>query len=143
VRAAYARDSTLVSANDTTATAKPPINTDETSLQAISGSENAGKPCGSAPRTETPARASRSKAPTTSVAATTAIRIAGMRGRRCSSRMASKVPAPMANATVWTLPARTPFAVAHTCSSGPSACTEKPSSFGTWLRITVKAIPFM
>jgi hypothetical protein len=43
-----------VSANETMATAKPPISTGTTSAGVIQGMAKAGKPCGSEPRTDTP-----------------------------------------------------------------------------------------
>ena len=56
VFAAYVRDRTLVSANATIATAKPPMTTSRMCSGLISGKANAGRPCGSGPSTLTPAR---------------------------------------------------------------------------------------
>src|SRR5687767_13130216 len=51
VRAAYVRDSTLVSANATIATAKPPITAWPRSAGPIHGREKDGRPCGNGPST--------------------------------------------------------------------------------------------
>ena len=62
---------------------------------------NAGRPCGSEPSTDTPARAARSIAPTTIVAPITAIRMPGTRLLPFSSRITARVPAPTRNAVRW------------------------------------------
>ena len=131
IRVAYTRESTLVSANDTSATASPPISTDVTSSTPMSGNDGTGNPWGSGPSTDKPARAARSNPSTASVAATTAIRMAGMRGRRCRSRIEASVLAPTRNAATLVFPSSTPLAMAQICRSGPSVCTEKPKSFGS------------
>src|SRR6266404_8500488 len=46
VLAAYVRDKTLVSANDTSATAQPPITTAPRSAKLIKGTAKDGRPCG-------------------------------------------------------------------------------------------------
>jgi hypothetical protein len=61
MRAAYVRDKTLVSANETRATAQPPMATGTKSPTEIQGMENEGKPLGSDPSTETFARSAKSK----------------------------------------------------------------------------------
>ena len=65
------------------------------------GRRGEGNPCGRGPSTDTPARVARSKAATTTVAATTAIRMPGMRGQRFSSSMRASVLAPIASATTF------------------------------------------
>jgi hypothetical protein len=142
-RAAYARDSTLVSANATSATAAPPVSTGTRSSKRSSGKVNRGKPCGKVPRTASPERAPRSSAATISVAATTAIRMPGTRGRRLSTRINASAPPPIASATRFVPPANTRTTMAQAWRSGPCASTEKPSSFGIWLNSTVNAMPFM
>ena len=62
-----------MSAKDTMATAQPPISTGTMSAAVIQGITNWGRPCGNGPSTDTPARAARSRPPTTTVAPTTAI----------------------------------------------------------------------
>ena len=77
------------------------------------------------------------------MAATTAISMPGTRGQRFRSRISASVPAPIASATTFVLPATTFSTIPDTCRNGPSALTEKPRSFGIWLSITVSAMPFM
>ncbi len=40
-------------------------------------------------------------------------------------------------------PSSTPLAMAQICRNGPAVFTEKPKSFGSWLKSTVSAMPFM
>jgi hypothetical protein len=49
----------------------------------------------------------------------------------------------MSRATVFVSPSATPRAKARASAITPSASTEKPNSFGSWLSSTVSAIPFM
>ena len=90
-----------------------------------------------------PARVARSNTATATVAAITAIRMPGTRGRRFSTRISASVLAPIASATRFVLPAITFSTIPHACRIGPSAETEKPKSFGIWLSTTVSAMPFM
>ncbi|MNP51253.1 hypothetical protein D3C76_1455580 [compost metagenome] len=143
MRAAYTRESTLVSAKETRATAQPPISTGTISALVIQGMANAGRPCGSVPSTLTPARAARSSTPTATVAPTTAIRIPGMRLCPLSSRITARVAAPTMNAVQLVLPSISAVAMAHRFLSGPSVSIEKPKNFGSWLINTVSAMPFM
>jgi hypothetical protein len=55
------RERTLVSANDTKATAKPPMITGTKSANGIQGIENVGRPRGSEPSTEIFALSAKSK----------------------------------------------------------------------------------
>ena len=111
-----------MSANETSATARPPISTDVDVVGADrAAATSAGNPCGSAPSTDTPARAARSNAATASVAPTTAIRMAGTRGQRlqqqdrreraCADRRARRRSS-CRRARRSTM--------AHACRSGPS-----------------------
>ena len=132
-----------MSANDTSATAQPPITTAPRSARPIQGSAKAGRPCGSAPSTFTPALAPRSSRPTATVAATTAISRPGMRCQGLSSRITASVPAPMANAVQLTAPSSTDRPICQRSRSGPTLSIETPRSFGSWLTITTNAMPFM
>jgi hypothetical protein len=90
-----------------------------------------------------PKRVARSKIATATVAAATAIRMPGTRGRRFRTRINVSVPAPTANAPRFVRPAIICSTMPHACRIGPSAETLKPRSFGIWLSITVSAMPFM
>ncbi|MCY1245492.1 hypothetical protein D9M72_586470 [compost metagenome] len=113
------------------------------SAVVIHGMANAGRPCGRAPRTDTPACVPRSSTPTTTVAPTTAIRMPGKRLLPLSSRMTARVPAPTMNVVQWVLPSITAVAMALRFPNGPSLSIEKPNSLGSWLINTVSAMPFM
>ena len=63
-RAANVRDSTLVSAIETTAIASPPASIEANSSSPTRGMPNDGRPCGSAPTTGTPADAASPNQPT-------------------------------------------------------------------------------
>ena len=136
------RESTLVSAKDTIATANPPIRTGTISAGVIQGMAKAGRPCGSEPRTDTP-RSSRPSVATRTVAPITAISTPGKRLLRLSSRMSARVPPPTSSVVGLVLPASRPWKNAQSLCSGSSALTEKPKSLGSWLISTVKAMPFM
>ena len=90
-----------------------------------------------------PDRVARSKTATATVAAVTAIKMPGTRGRRFRTRIRARVLAPTASATRFVLPAITFSTIPNACRIGPSAETEKPKSFGIWLSTTVSAMPFM
>ena len=111
--------------------------------RGASGMRGAGSPCGNGPRTETPARAARSSTATAMVAAATAISMPGRRGHRFSTRISTRALPPIASTVTLVLPSHTFSMIPSICRSGPSALTEKPKSFGIWLRITVRAMPFM
>jgi hypothetical protein len=81
--------------------------------------------------------------PTRTVAATTAIKMPGMRSLRLNSRMIASVPTPMPSVTQFVFPVSTPWMNAHDSWSRPSAWCENPNSFGSWLISTVGAMPFM
>jgi hypothetical protein len=74
--AAYARDSTLVSANETSATAQPPTSTGPRSANR-SRARRRGQALAAASEHLHPAPAARSNTPTTAVAPTTAISTPG------------------------------------------------------------------
>ncbi len=90
-----------------------------------------------------PERVARSNTATATVAAVTAIKMPGTRGRRFRTRISASALAPIASATRFVLPAVTFSTIPNACRIGPSAETEKPRSFGIWLSITVSAMPFM
>ena len=123
--------------------AKPPVSTGTMSSKAGHGMAKAGNPCGSWPRTATPARAERSSAATAKVAPTTAMRMPGTRLMRLSARMTASVPAPTASAIQLVLPAATAWRNPHARCGRPSPGTEKPKSLGSCPTSTVSAMPFM
>ncbi|MCY1431636.1 hypothetical protein D9M71_476100 [compost metagenome] len=132
-----------MSANETSATAHPPITTGTMSAVVIQGMANPGKPWGSEPRTDTPARVARSRTPTATVAPTTAIRMPGSRGHLLSSRITARVSPPTVKAAQLTFPSISAEAMAPMFLNGPSDSMEKPNSLGNWLINTVSAMPFM
>src|SRR6516162_2476229 len=112
-RAAYVRESTLVSANETRATATPPEMIDTKSLTWTKGRCGEGNPGGRGPRTDTPARVARSSAATITVAPTTATRMPGKRGQRLRSSMRASVLAPIESVTRFVPPAYTLLTIPH------------------------------
>ena len=132
-----------MSANDTRATAQPPITTAPMSARPIQGTANDGNPWGSGPSTFTPALRPRSSMPTATVAATTAIRMPGMRLKRLSGRITASVPAPTTNAVQLASPPQHRAGDPPESRSGPPVSIETPNSFGSWLISTVSAMPFM
>ena len=119
-----------MSANATMATAQPPITTWPRSARPIQGSANDGRPCGSGPSTFTPALSPRPSAPTTIVAATTAIRRPGMRFQGLSSRISTSVPAPMANAVQLACPPSDRLGDPHEVAQRPGAVDRKAEQLG-------------
>ena len=93
------------------------------------GNLGVGSPCGNEPSTEIPDRVARSNIATATVAAVTAIRMPGTRGRRFRTRITASVLTPTARATRFVLPAITFSTITSACRIGPSAETEKPKSF--------------
>jgi hypothetical protein len=91
----------------------------------------------------TPAERSRSNAATTSIAPTTASSVPGTRGNRFRTRIVASVPSPIAVAVGFTRPSTIAAPMRAMSRSGPASSIEKPSSLGTWLISTVKAMPFM
>ena len=81
--------------------------------------------------------------PTATVAATTAIRMPGMRLKRLSGRITASVPAPTTNAVQLAPPPTTEVAIRQRSRSGPALSIETPNSLGSWLISTVSAMPFM
>ena len=112
-RAAYVRESTLVSANATSATARPPSTTGTTSSVPINGSFGIGNPLGIGPSTATPAVAPRSKIPTTIVAPPIAISAAGICGYRFSAMINAKHAVPIATLATLAPPANMRSSVVH------------------------------
>jgi len=137
------RDNTLVSANDTMATANPPINTGTMSAAWSIGNDRPGSPCGKVPSTGTPARVDKSSAPTTMPAPTTANKTPGTRWRLLSSKITASDPTPSASATPLVRPASRPSLKLTLACNKPSPPAVKPNSAGNWLTNTVKAMPFM
>ena len=66
-----------------------------------------------------------------------------MRGVLLRSRIATRVPAPMANEVQFVLPATTASPIANRFLRGPSLSIENPKSLGSWLMRTVSAMPFI
>ena len=77
------------------------------------------------------------------VAAAAAISMPGKRGHRFSTRISTSALPPIASAATLVFPSHTLSMMPSIFRNGPSALTENPKSFGIWLRITVKAMPFM
>ncbi|MOA55584.1 hypothetical protein D3C78_1794020 [compost metagenome] len=100
------------------------------SARLIQGMANAGNPCGSVPRTDTPAPVARSSTSTATVAPTTAIRMPGIRLLPLSSRITASVAAPTMKVVQLVWPSITPEAMAHRFLIGPSDSIEKPKIFG-------------
>ena len=65
------------------------------------------------------------------------------RETRRSTNVTTNAPPPISSATGTTRPSRTPRTIPIDSPRKSDAETEKPSSFGSWLTITVRAIPFM
>ena len=76
------------------------------------------------------ARLARSKAATTLVAATTAIKMPGTRGQRFSNSMRASVLAPIASAMWFVFPRSTLPKIPHAWRTGPFGVTENPKSLG-------------
>ncbi|MCY1364240.1 hypothetical protein D9M69_510360 [compost metagenome] len=131
-----------MSAKETRATAQPPRITEPRSTGVIQGTTNDGRPWGSEPRTLTPAPPPRSSRPTARVAATTAIRMPGRRGKRLSRRIATSVPPPTAKVVQLASPAFRAATRLRISRNGPSLLTEISNNLGNWLISTVSAIPF-
>ena len=81
--------------------------------------------------------------PTPIVATATARRIPGILGQRFDRRIATNVPAPMAKAVQFASPFSSASAILNKSCSGPVLSMETWRSFGSWLMITVSAMPFM
>ena len=109
----------------------------------MSGSDGIGNPWGSGPSTDTPARAARSNPPTASVAPPPRSEWPGTRGRRLQQQDRRERARTDDERRDVGLSLEHAVAMAQICRSGPSAVTEKPKSFGSWLRSTVSAMPFM
>ena len=137
------RDSTLVSAKATSATASEPPSTGSRSAQVIHGSDADGNPCGSVPSTLTPCCRCRSKSATALVAAMMAISMPGTRGQRFSSRISASEPAPTPKAAPLKRPLHSACTKATACAGGPSPEMEMPHNLGSWLTMTANAMPFM
>ncbi len=143
-RRANVRDSTLVSANETSAMPTAPTASFPRSPASTDGNENDGKPRGSSPTTDTSRRAARSNTATTTVAPTTHTSTPGTRfAHRLQARITAIPARPMARAVRLVSPSATPSTKARVPSMTPSASTENPNSLGSWLTITTSAIPFM
>ena len=103
------RDSTLVSANETSVIAMAPAASAPRSASETTGIWKDGRPCGSGPTTETPAVTARSNTPTTIVAPTTAINTPGILGqRRLKIKTMARHEAPIAKAVQLVMPCATP-----------------------------------
>ncbi|MNT41388.1 hypothetical protein D3C72_1777470 [compost metagenome] len=142
VRAAKVRDSTLVSANEISATAMPPSRIATRSAPLTQGTTKPGSPCGVLPSTFTPFW-SRSNMLTASVATITAIRMPGTRSKRFNNRISTRLPAPTAKLYQLVSPARIALPRLTMSRSGPASSSEMANSFGNWLTSTVSAIPFI
>ena len=81
--------------------------------------------------------------PTPIVATATARRIPGILGQRFDRRITTKVPAPMEKAVQFASPLIRASAILHKSCSGPVLSIETWSSLGSWLMITVSAMPFI
>ena len=101
------------------------------SSRPINGTAGVGRPCGNGPSTDTPAAPYAPETATTTVAATTATRMPGTRGKRLSSKITASVPPPIANVMTCVLPESAWRPISTICRPGPSAFTEKPSNFGS------------
>jgi hypothetical protein len=66
-----------------------------------------------------------------------------MRGVLLRSRIAARVPAPIANEVQFVLPATMAEPIANRFLRGPSLSIENPKILGSWLIRTVSAMPFM
>ena len=131
-----------MSAKETSAIAAPPISTGPRSATPIQGTLKAGKPSGKDPSTATPF-ADRSKMLTITVAPITAISTPGSSLLPFSSRMTTSTPTPMASEVQLILPSQIAVPISSRLRNGPSPSMEKPSSLGSWLISTVRAMPFM
>ena len=143
LRLASARDSTLVSANASSAMmAAPGASTRRSSSVTVaSGSVGTGRPCGTGPITSSPAVAPRSNSADTVVASTTAMSTPGHFGRqRRTPRISARQATPMAMAAGLPRPSTKPRTISHRRGSEPFTVVEKPISLGNWLIITVSAM---
>ena len=78
-----------------------------------SGNVGVGKPCGSGPSTDTPARAPGRTTRPRWWRRRRRSRVPGTRGQRLSTRISTSAPAPIASATTFVFPASTPSTIAH------------------------------
>ena len=120
-----------MSANDTRATAKPPIRTG--TISAVGDPRDRECRQTLRKRTQEPTRrraSARSNAPTIAVAPTTAIRMPGTRLLFLSSRITANVPAPTANAVQFALPSRIASAMAHRFSQRSVALDREAEKLG-------------
>ena len=123
-RAARVRDSTDVSAIETSAIATAPANSVSMSAIGIEGIDGRGRPGGKGPTTGTSATTARPATADTIVPTTTATRIAGNLGTtRPAATMNASAATPIARATALVRPARNPSANPTASSMRPSAST--------------------
>jgi hypothetical protein len=141
-RAANVREMTLVSVNAMRAIPSAPGTSASTSERLTVGIPLAANPRGTAPTTASWFASPRTV--TTSAARTTAMRIPGRRReKRRRTSVTTSAPPPITSATGTTRPSTTPRTIPIDSPRKSEPSTENPSSFGTWLTITVSAMPLM
>ena len=123
--------------------AAPPTSTGPRSSWLSHGTAGPGRPWGRAPSTDRPARVSRSNTAAASVAPATATRTPGTRRLPLSMPMTTSVAVPTARAAPFVSPASSAPANAPMRATGPSPSPPKPNRAGSWLTMTVTAMPFM
>ena len=140
------RDSTLVSAKDTIATAKPPIRTGTRSSTADATATRSRKALRQRARAPARrARAARSKHADDDRGADHGDQDAGhpLDALQEQYDRASVADADRERRPVRLAAQRSPCRSPTGSRSGPSLSIEKPNSFGSWLISTVSAMPFM
>jgi len=123
--------------------AMAPVRSASRSSRLTIGTVSAGRPWGSRPTTETPARLPRSSTVTIRVASITAASTTGTRRQRLRTMITSSVPTPSARLTQLARPPSTPSPISRSLCSRPVAPMENPKSLGSWLTSTVSAMPFI
>ena len=131
----------MVSVSDTSVMPMAATKSGPTSLVCVHGTLGSGMPWGRAPTVATP-WAARSNTADTTVAPTTATRMAGIRGTnrgRTSSTTSTDTPTTSVVAWVPSSPRKN----SSISSTNPSASVENPNSLGSWPTMMVMASPFM
>lgn len=139
-RAESARDSMLMSANDTSATATAPDASAPTSASETAGRCGAGRPPGNAPTVATPCSGDRRA---TSVAASTAINMAGQRGvTRLIRKMAASTATPSRPAAMEKRPSTKACTTRVRLEKTSLPDTGMPKSSGSRPTTSAMAMPF-
>ena len=130
-----------MSVNDTRATPSAPASSWLMSERPTLGIDGCGNPCGSTPTTETPFG---SNTTTARMAPATATRKPGTIGvSDRSTTMVTRQPTPMASAAPTVSPSATSCTKLRLASRAVLPDAENPNSFGSWIAMIVRAMPFM